>query len=86
MKVINENLQKQIDLDEYSKRLLAAKKRVNGVLATILSVEVSLTKNNLNAKITQILKFIKERMGRIYSQVKKDAALQQQQAAVESKK
>jgi hypothetical protein len=44
MKVINENLQKQIDLDEYSKRLLAAKKRVNSVLATILSVEVRMKK------------------------------------------
>lgn len=40
MKIINENLQKQIDLDEYSKRLLAAKKRVNNVLATVLAVEV----------------------------------------------
>ena len=41
MRIINENLQKQIDLDEYSKRLLAAKKRVNSVLAMILAVEVS---------------------------------------------
>ena len=84
MKVINENLQKQIDLDEYSKRLLAAKKRVNSVLATILSVEVRM-KNFIFALKLKWIWIKKERMGRIYSQVKKDAALQQL-ATVESKK
>lgn len=42
MRIINENLQKQIDLDEYTKRLLSCKKRVNNVLATVLAIEVGL--------------------------------------------
>jgi hypothetical protein len=42
MKAINDSLHKQIDLDEYTKRLTNTKKRVNSVLATILAIEVSL--------------------------------------------
>jgi hypothetical protein len=54
------------------------------VLATILSVEVRM-KNFIFALKLKWIWIKKERMGRIYSQVKKDAALQQL-ATVESKK
>ncbi len=40
MRTINDSLHKQIDLDEYTKRLTNTKKRVNNVLATILAIEV----------------------------------------------
>ena len=45
MKIINEFQQKNVDFDEYTKKLGQIKKRVQGIHATILAVEVLFFQN-----------------------------------------
>lgn len=73
MKVINEFQQKNLDLDEYTKKLGQIKKRVQCIHAVILAVEVNF---DFVLRIFMLIKkklFFKERTCKVYNAIKKDS-------------